>query len=248
MFPAYFATHRTWGPSYVADLHVGGDIMWVVGDTLMLWPMIPVALRWMHMDERRAVRIDRGARRAGTGRGHRRGRRARSAAEVHQLHPHPVRVGAVEELERGPTEVDGRPARLDDGTAELHHPGRRRPDVATRKERWVRPSWLTARRSRGAEGSRLLEGQELDGGRAPPDELRRHGHVGQVHETGELGADGVRLRPSRSRGRRSRSAATVRGRSTQMPKCEKIGAEVSSTPRSLPRVGPALLILRRLWA
>ena len=33
--------------------------MWVVGDTLMLWPMIPVALRWMHMDERRAVRIDR---------------------------------------------------------------------------------------------------------------------------------------------------------------------------------------------
>ena len=59
LFPAYFATHRTWGPSYVADLHVGGDIMWVVGDTLMLWPMIPVALRWMHMEERKAVRIDR---------------------------------------------------------------------------------------------------------------------------------------------------------------------------------------------
>jgi len=59
LFPAYFATHRTWGPSYVVDLHVGGDIMWVVGDTLMLWPMIPVALRWMHMEERRAVRIDR---------------------------------------------------------------------------------------------------------------------------------------------------------------------------------------------
>ena len=37
----------------------GGDIMWVVGDTLMLWPMIPVALRWMHMDERKADRIDR---------------------------------------------------------------------------------------------------------------------------------------------------------------------------------------------
>ena len=59
MFPAYFATHRTWGLSYVVDLHVGGDIMWVVGDTLMLWPMIPVALRWMHMEERKAVRIDR---------------------------------------------------------------------------------------------------------------------------------------------------------------------------------------------
>ena len=59
MFPAYFAMHRTWGPSYVVDLHLGGDIMWVVGDTLMLWPMIPVALRWMHMEERQAVRIDR---------------------------------------------------------------------------------------------------------------------------------------------------------------------------------------------
>ncbi len=58
IFPAYFATHRTWGPSYVTDLHVGGDIMWVVGDTLMLWPMIPVALRWLHMDERTAARID----------------------------------------------------------------------------------------------------------------------------------------------------------------------------------------------
>jgi cytochrome c oxidase assembly factor CtaG len=59
IFPAFFATHRTWGPSYVVDLHIGGTIMWVVGDTLMLWPMIPVALRWMHMDERSAERIDR---------------------------------------------------------------------------------------------------------------------------------------------------------------------------------------------
>ncbi len=58
LFPAYFATHRAWGPSYVVDLHVGGDIMWVVGDTLMLWPMIPVALRWLHMDERKAARFD----------------------------------------------------------------------------------------------------------------------------------------------------------------------------------------------
>ena len=59
MFPAYVATHRTWGPSYVNDLHIGGSIMWVVGDTLMLWPMIPVALRWMHQEERKAERIDR---------------------------------------------------------------------------------------------------------------------------------------------------------------------------------------------
>lgn len=59
IFPAYFAMHRTWGPSLLTDLHVGGDIMWVGGDSLMLWPMIPVALRWMHMEERKAARIDR---------------------------------------------------------------------------------------------------------------------------------------------------------------------------------------------
>jgi putative copper resistance protein D len=59
IFPAYLATHRAWGPSYVNDLHIGGSIMWVVGDTLMLWPMVPVALRWMHLEERKAARIDR---------------------------------------------------------------------------------------------------------------------------------------------------------------------------------------------
>jgi len=59
LFPAYLSMHRTWGPSLVDDLHIGGVIMWVGGDTLMLWPMIPVARRWMHLEERRAVRIDR---------------------------------------------------------------------------------------------------------------------------------------------------------------------------------------------
>jgi putative copper resistance protein D len=59
LFPAYNALHRTWGPSLVDDLHTGGVIMWVAGDTLMLIPMIPVALRWLHLEERRAVRVDR---------------------------------------------------------------------------------------------------------------------------------------------------------------------------------------------
>jgi cytochrome c oxidase assembly factor CtaG len=58
-FKAYLNLHRTWGPSLLSDLHMGGVIMWVGGDTLMLWPMIPVALRWMHQEERKAVRIDR---------------------------------------------------------------------------------------------------------------------------------------------------------------------------------------------
>jgi putative copper resistance protein D len=59
LFPAYLSMHRTWGPSLVDDLHIGGVIMWVGGDTLMLWPMIPVARRWMLLEERRAVRVDR---------------------------------------------------------------------------------------------------------------------------------------------------------------------------------------------
>ncbi len=57
-FRAYNSMHRTWGPSLLTDLHMGGVIMWVGGDTLMLWPMIPVALRWMHLEERKAARID----------------------------------------------------------------------------------------------------------------------------------------------------------------------------------------------
>jgi len=60
MFPAYMAIHPTWGQARLTnDLHTGGVIMWVCGDTLMLWPMIPVALRWLHLEERRAVRVDK---------------------------------------------------------------------------------------------------------------------------------------------------------------------------------------------
>jgi cytochrome c oxidase assembly factor CtaG len=59
IFAAYSAMHRVWGPPLVTDLHIGGSLMWVVGDTLMLLPMIPLAIEWMHLEERRAVRIDR---------------------------------------------------------------------------------------------------------------------------------------------------------------------------------------------
>jgi cytochrome c oxidase assembly factor CtaG len=59
LFPAYDAFHRNWGPVPLQDLHIGGVIMWVGGDTLMLWPMIPIALGWMHLEERRGIRADR---------------------------------------------------------------------------------------------------------------------------------------------------------------------------------------------
>lgn len=59
LFPALVAIHRDWGPSPVLDLHTGGAIMWVGGDTLMLFGMIPCAILWMRYEERRAAEIDR---------------------------------------------------------------------------------------------------------------------------------------------------------------------------------------------
>jgi cytochrome c oxidase assembly factor CtaG len=59
LFPALVAIHRTWGPSPVSDLHMGGAIMWVGGDTLMLFGMIPCAILWMRYEELRAAEIDR---------------------------------------------------------------------------------------------------------------------------------------------------------------------------------------------
>ena len=193
LFPAYFATHRTWGPSYVTDLHVGGDIMWVVGDTLMLWPMIPVALRWMHMDERKADRIDRELDEAARREAAAAGPRPRSSAEVHQLHADPVGVGAVDELEGRPAEVDAGPARLDDRPAELHHAGGRARHVAHPEGQVRQPELIHRPPFPRSERCGLPEGQELNGGRPAPDELRRHVHIGELHEPGELGADGVRL-------------------------------------------------------
>ncbi len=58
-FPNYFLLHRTWGPSLVNDLHLGGVIMWVVGDSLMTLAMIPVGLAWLHYEERKTLRVDR---------------------------------------------------------------------------------------------------------------------------------------------------------------------------------------------
>jgi putative copper resistance protein D len=35
LFSAYTEQHRTWGPSLLSDLHLGGAIMWVGGDAIM---------------------------------------------------------------------------------------------------------------------------------------------------------------------------------------------------------------------
>jgi putative copper resistance protein D len=59
LFPALVALHRTWGPTPVGDLHTGGAIMWVGGDTLMLFGMIPCAVLWLRYEERRSAELDR---------------------------------------------------------------------------------------------------------------------------------------------------------------------------------------------
>lgn len=58
---------RAWGPSPLADLHVGGAVMWVFGDGLMLVITLLLAARWLRDTDRRgdlagwldAVRRDR---------------------------------------------------------------------------------------------------------------------------------------------------------------------------------------------
>jgi cytochrome c oxidase assembly factor CtaG len=59
IFPALAAEHRRWGPSLVTDLHVGGVVMWVGGDILMMLALIPVVVGWVRREERSATRFDR---------------------------------------------------------------------------------------------------------------------------------------------------------------------------------------------
>jgi cytochrome c oxidase assembly factor CtaG len=58
MFSAYFNVHRTWGPSLIGDLHIGGAIMWVAGDSLMALAMIPVVVVWVRSEALLTRRID----------------------------------------------------------------------------------------------------------------------------------------------------------------------------------------------
>jgi cytochrome c oxidase assembly factor CtaG len=47
LFPAYADAHRTWGPSLVSDLHLGGAIMWVGGDALMFLLVLCVFIMFL---------------------------------------------------------------------------------------------------------------------------------------------------------------------------------------------------------
>jgi len=58
IFPYYLTHHRSWGPSLLTDLHAGGAIMWVGGDSLMFLIMIPIVLRWVRYEDVRTAEID----------------------------------------------------------------------------------------------------------------------------------------------------------------------------------------------
>lgn len=57
-FSAYARMHRTWGPSILSDIKTGGAIMWIGGDFLMLFAMIPIAVLWMRDEEHKTNELD----------------------------------------------------------------------------------------------------------------------------------------------------------------------------------------------
>jgi len=58
MYPYYNTFTRGWGPSRIADLHIGGSLMWMLGDALMAFAMIPVGVQWVRYEEARTVELD----------------------------------------------------------------------------------------------------------------------------------------------------------------------------------------------
>jgi len=58
MFPYYETFTRSWGPTRLADLHIGGSIMWIGGDTLMAFAMIPCLVRWVRYEEEHTAELD----------------------------------------------------------------------------------------------------------------------------------------------------------------------------------------------
>ena len=56
--PALAQMPRNWGPSVISDIRLGGAIMWIGGDFLMLLAMGPVAFTWMKSEEAKARQID----------------------------------------------------------------------------------------------------------------------------------------------------------------------------------------------
>jgi putative copper resistance protein D len=51
-FPGFAAMRDGWGPAALDDIHIGGAVMWVGGDGLMMAAIILLAARWITDTER----------------------------------------------------------------------------------------------------------------------------------------------------------------------------------------------------
>jgi cytochrome c oxidase assembly factor CtaG len=58
LFDAYSSIGRSWGPSQLEDLHAGGAIMWVAGDSLLALALIPVVVAWIRTEGLASRRLD----------------------------------------------------------------------------------------------------------------------------------------------------------------------------------------------
>lgn len=56
-WPAYAAQHHTWGPGLVTDVHYGGAVMWVAGDTIMIGLILTALVPWVAGRNRNSVRM-----------------------------------------------------------------------------------------------------------------------------------------------------------------------------------------------
>ena len=54
----YVTALRTWGPTPLDDQHLGGALMWVLGDVVFLTAMVGVVWAWMRFEDARTVRLD----------------------------------------------------------------------------------------------------------------------------------------------------------------------------------------------
>jgi putative copper resistance protein D len=57
-FPAYNVMHPMWASSIISDIHLGGAIMWIGGDFLMLAWLAPIVVRWLKFEARNTKIID----------------------------------------------------------------------------------------------------------------------------------------------------------------------------------------------
>ncbi|HUI02466.1 MAG TPA: cytochrome c oxidase assembly protein [Acidimicrobiales bacterium] len=58
MFSFYDTFTRPWGPTRLADLHIGGSIMWIGGDGIMGFAMIPCLVQWLRYEEAQTAELD----------------------------------------------------------------------------------------------------------------------------------------------------------------------------------------------